>query len=105
MNRTLETLGAIFLGAIMLVGLFTWTRAICMKIDKVKVVQEKVVSTIDSVWLTSPGQENTLQTDYRYYGKASNGQVIVSTDKAFHIGDSIVCIYHRYETIKTKEKQ
>jgi Tfp pilus assembly protein PilZ len=45
------------------------------------------------VWFTSPGQENTLQTDYRYYGKASNGQVIVSTDKAFHIGDSIVCVF------------
>ena len=53
--------------------------------DKTKVInKEEVISTIDSVWFTSPGQENTLQTDYRYYGKASNGQIIVSTDKAFH---------------------
>ena len=70
----------------------------------VVVSKEKFVSTIDSVWCTSPGQENTLQTDYRYYGKASNGQVIVSTDKTFHIGDSIVCVYHRYENTKTKKK-
>jgi hypothetical protein len=48
----------------------------------VVVSKEKFVSTIDSVWCTSPGQESTLQTDYRYYGKASNGQVIISTDKA-----------------------
>jgi len=71
----------------------------------VVVSKEQFVSTIDSVWCTSPGQENTLQTDYRYYGKASNGQVIVSTDKTFHIGDSIVCVYHRYENTKTKKKQ
>jgi hypothetical protein len=70
----------------------------------VVVSSEQLVSTIDSVWCTSPGQENTLQTDYRYYGKASNGQVIVSTDKTFHIGDSIVCVYHRYENTKTKKK-
>jgi hypothetical protein len=70
----------------------------------VVVSSEQLVSTIDSVWCTSPGQENTLQTDYRYYGKASNGQVIVSTDKTFHIGDSIVCVYYRYENTKTKKK-
>ena len=71
----------------------------------VKLIEKKeIISTIDSVWFTSPGQENTLQTDYHYYGKASNGQVIVSTDKTFHIGDSIVCIYYRYENTKTQKK-
>ena len=73
--------------------------------NKPKIIdKEEVISTIDSVWFTSPGQENTLQTDYRYYGKASNGQIIVSTDKAFHVGDLIVCIYYRYENIKTEKK-
>jgi len=71
----------------------------------VKLIEKKeIISTIDSVWFTSPGQENTLQTDYHYYGKASNGQVIVSTDKTFHIGDSIVCIYYRYENTKIQKK-
>lgn len=71
----------------------------------VKLIEKKeIISTIDSVWFTSPGQENTLQTDYHYYGKASNGQVIVSTDKSFHIGDSIVCIYYRYENTKIQKK-
>ena len=73
--------------------------------NKTKIVEkEEVISTIDSVWFTSPGQENTLQTDYRYYAKAINGQVVVSTSRAFSIGDTIVCIYHRYETIKTEKK-
>ena len=71
----------------------------------VKLIEKKeIISTIDSVWFTSPGQENTLQTDYHYYGKASNGQVIVSTDKSFHIGDSIVCIYYCYENTKIQKK-
>ena len=70
----------------------------------VKLIEKKeIISTIDSVWFTSPGQENTLQTDYHYYGKASNGQIIVSTDKTFHIGDSIVCIYYRYENTTTQK--
>jgi len=72
--------------------------------DETRIIdKEKIISTIDSVWFTSPGQENTLQTDYRYYGKASNGQIIVSTDKTFHIGDSIVCIYYRYENTTTQK--
>ena len=73
--------------------------------DKTKIIdKEEVISTIDSVWFTSPGQENTLQTDYRYYGKTSNDQVVVSPNRAFSIGDSIVCIYYRYENTKTKKK-
>ena len=85
------------------VFLFFWIRVIFD--SKITVIdKEETISTIDSVWFTSPGQENTLQTDYRYYGKASNGQVIVSTGRAFHIGDSIVCIYYRYENTKTEKK-
>jgi len=73
--------------------------------NKTRIIdKEKIISTIDSVWSTSPGQENTLQTDYRYYGKTLNDQVVVSTGKAFHIGDTIVCIYYRYENTKTKKK-
>ena len=72
--------------------------------NKTRIIdKEKIISTIDSVWSTSPGQENTLQTDYRYYGKTLNDQVVVSTGKAFHIGDTIVCIYYRYENTKTQK--
>ena len=75
-----------------------------IKIENNRPIETKTISSvIDSVWFTSPGQENTLQTDYRYYGKASNGQIIVSTDKTFHIGDSIVCIYYRYENTTTQK--
>ena len=76
-----------------------------IKIENNKPIKTKTISSvIDSVWFTSPGQENTLQTDYRYYAKTANGQVVVSTDRAFSIGDSIMCIYHRYENTKTQKK-
>ena len=71
---------------------------------KLVVTKEEFVSTIDSTWYTTPGQENTLQTDFRYYGRTKNGQVVVSTSKHFDIGDTIECIYHRYENIKTEKK-
>lgn len=67
-------------------------------------IKEEHVAIVDSVWSTSPGQENTLQTDYHYYYKLSNGQVIKSNDRAFHIGDSIQYIYHRYENTKKEKK-
>lgn len=86
------------------VFLFFWIHVIFDSKSYKLVEEETIPATIDSVWFTSPGQENTLQTDYRYYGKASNGQVIVSTNKAFHVGDSIWCIYYRYENIKTEKK-
>jgi hypothetical protein len=77
----------------------------CNFASDVVVVKTKSMSTIDSIWFTTPGQENTMQTDFRYYGKLKNGQVIVSNSKPFNIGDSITCIYYRYETTKTKKKQ
>lgn len=67
-------------------------------------IKEEHVAIVDSVWFTSPGQENTLQTDYHYYGRLSNGQIIRSSDKAFQIGDSIQYIYYRYENTKKEKK-
>lgn len=100
----LEKIFAFIVAVGILVALFLWTdHAFHSNTTKV-IDKEEVISTIDSVWFTSPGQENTLQTDYRYYGKALNGQIIVSTDKAFHVGDTIVCIYYRYENTKTQKK-
>jgi hypothetical protein len=75
------------------------------KPKKLAFTKEKFVSTIDSVWYTSPGQENTLQTDYHYYGRLSNDQVVKSNSRPFNIGDSVKYIYYRYETTKTKKKQ
>jgi hypothetical protein len=68
------------------------------------VIKEEHIATIDSVWFTSPGQENTLQTDYHYYGRLTNDQIIRSSDKAFQIGDSIQYIYYRYENTKKEKK-
>ena len=76
----------------------------CNFASDVVVVKTKSMSTIDSIWFTTPGQENTMQTDFRYYGKLKNDQVIVSNSKPFNIGDSITCIYYRYENTKTEKK-
>jgi hypothetical protein len=93
--------------AVLVFGLLGGLIAVSLinKPKKIAVTKEKFVSTIDSVWYTSPGQENTLQTDYHYYGRLSNDQVVKSNSKPFNIGDSITCIYYRYETTKTKKKQ
>ena len=74
------------------------------KPKKLVVTKEEFVSTIDSVWCTSPGQENTLQTDFRYYGRTKDGQIAVSTSKPFSVGDTIECIYYRYENTKKEKK-
>jgi len=74
------------------------------KENKSLAIKEEHVAIVDSVWSTSPGQENTLQTDYHYYGRLTNGQVIRSSDKAFQIGDSIQYIYYRYENTKKEKK-
>ena len=74
------------------------------KATKFLVTKEEYVATVDSVWSTGPGQENTLQTEYHYYGKLTNGQIIKSNSKAFQIGDSIQYIYYRYENTKKEKK-
>ena len=68
------------------------------------VITETTQTVIDSIWYTTPGQENTLQTDFRYYGRTKSGQVAVSTSRPFSIGDTIECIYHRYENTKKEKK-
>ena len=55
--------------------------------------EKRTVNYVDSVWSTKPGQEHSLQTSYKYYGRLDNGRV-VSHHKPFHIGDSIVSIHY-----------
>jgi len=55
--------------------------------------EKRVVNYIDSTWSTKPGQEHSLQTSYKYYGRLDNGRVI-SHHKPFNIGDSIVSIHY-----------
>ena len=55
--------------------------------------EKRVVNYVDSTWSTKPGQEHSLQTSYKYYGRLDNGRVI-SHHKPFHIGDSIVSIHY-----------
>lgn len=55
--------------------------------------EKQTFNYIDSVWFTKPGQEHSLQTSYKYYGRLNNGSVI-SSHKPFHVGDSITNIYY-----------
>jgi len=55
--------------------------------------EKRVVNYVDSTWSTKPGQEHSLQTSYKYYGRLDNGRVI-SHHKPFNIGDSIVSIHY-----------
>jgi len=76
-----------------------------IKIENNKPIETKTISlAIDSVWYSYPGKENVLQLDYKYYGRLTNGQVVSSTSNKFHIGDSVVCIYYRYENPKKEKK-
>ena len=75
----------------------------CIENTSYKVVekQEKWVS-VDSVWLTKPGQEHSLQTSYKYYGRLTDDMVITSYNR-IHVGDSIKYIYYRYENSETQK--
>lgn len=55
--------------------------------------EKRTINYIDSVWYTKLGQEHSLQTSYKYYGRLDNGRII-SHNKPFHIGDSIVSIHY-----------
>ena len=58
--------------------------------------KEEVWSKVDSTWHTKPGQEHSLQTSFKYYGRLVDGR-IVSSHKRIEVGDSILSIYYRYE--------
>jgi len=79
------------LALISLIGLGMWAQMNYVKQNYTE--QSRVTNYIDSVWSTKPGQEHSLQTSYKYYGRLDNGRVI-SHHKPFHIGDSIVSIYY-----------
>jgi len=79
------------LALISLIGLGMWAQMNYVKQNYTE--QSRVINYIDSVWSTKPGQEHSLQTSYKYYGRLDNGRV-VSHHKPFHIGDSIVSIYY-----------
>lgn len=74
-----------------LIGIGMWAQMNYVKQNYTE--QSRVVNYIDSVWSTKPGQEHSLQTSYKYYGRLDNGRV-VSHHKPFNIGDSIVSIYY-----------
>jgi hypothetical protein len=57
--------------------------------DKPKnLVYEVTYFTVDSTWYTTPGQENSMQTEYKYYARLNNGKIIRTSNKPFEIGDT-----------------
>jgi hypothetical protein len=76
-----------------------------IKVENSKPIETKITySVIDSVWTKKPGEINTMQTDFLYFGRTEDGIIHRSTSRKFNIGDSIQYIYHRYENPKTKKK-
>jgi hypothetical protein len=57
--------------------------------DKPKnLVYEVTYFTVDSAWYTTPGQENSMQTECKYYARLNNGKIIRTSNKPFEIGDT-----------------
>lgn len=76
-----------------------------IEIENSKPIETKTTYTmIDSVWTKKPGEINTMQTDFLYFGRTEDGIIHRSTSRKFNVGDSIQYIYHRYENPKTKKK-
>ena len=76
-----------------------------IKVENNKPIETKITySVIDSVWTKKPGEINTMQTDFLYFGRTEDGIIHRSTSRKFNVGDSIQYIYHRYENPKTKKK-
>ena len=51
-------------------------------------VYEVTYLTVDSAWYTTPGQENSMQTECKYYARLNNGKIIRTSNKPFEIGDT-----------------
>lgn len=76
-----------------------------IEIENSKPIETKTISlAIDSVWTKRPGEINTMQTDFVYFGRTEDGVIHHSNSKEFSIGDSIQYIYHRYENPKKEKK-
>jgi hypothetical protein len=59
----------------------------CNKVDKSKMMVQKEV--IDSSWYKRPGEINTLQTDFWYFGKTNSGRIIKNNSRQYKVGDTI----------------
>jgi len=76
-----------------------------IKVENNKPIETKITySVIDSVWTKKPGEINTMQTDFLYFGRTEDGIIHSSIGTEFHVGDSIQYIYYRYENSKKEKK-
>ena len=51
--------------------------------------QEVTKEVIDSCWYVGPGQINTLQNDFYYFGKTNSGRIVKNTGRHYTVGDTI----------------
>lgn len=99
-NSGIAIFGLIFFG-LLTIGVLSKT----IQVEMRKPIETKITtSVIDSVWTKKPGEINTMQTDFIYYGRTKDGKIHRSIGTEFHVGDSIQYIYHRYENPKKEKK-
>lgn len=88
-------------------GLFLWivmmvfvalTFASCQNNTRVKSVDTETL-IIDSIWVKKPGEINTMQTDYRYFARLTNGKEIM-VNSFTKVGDTVHFVFYNLEKYK-----
>ena len=88
-------------------GLFLWvimmifvalTFTSCQNNTRVKSVDTETL-IIDSIWVKKPGEINTMQTDYRYFARLTNGKEIM-VNSFTKVGDTVHFVFYNLEKYK-----
>ena len=88
-------------------GLFLWvvmmivvalTLTSCQNNTRVKSVDTETL-IIDSIWVKKPGEINTMQTDYRYFARLTNGKEIM-VNSFTKVGDTVHFVFYNLEKYK-----
>lgn len=87
----------LFLWVIMMV-FFALTFASCQNNTRVKSVDTETL-IIDSIWVKKPGEINTMQTDYRYFARLTNGKEIM-VNSFTKVGDTVHFVFYNLEKYK-----
>ena len=92
---------------IFFVGLFLWIAMMifvavslssCTNNVKVKSVDTQCL-VVDSIWVKKPGEIHTMQTDYRYFARLTNGDEII-VNSFTKVGDTVNFVFYNLEKYK-----